>query len=259
MSRIEIEKRGPIGEIRLNRPEVLNAMGRDWPADMLSAAAEMNDDPEIRVVLVTGEGRVFCSGLDLTDLADDRIPARWFHEAELAYRALETMPKPVIAGLHGHCLGGGLQIAIACDVRIAADDSIIGLPAALEAFIPGMATWRLPRLVGMGHARHLLLSGESTGPEEAYRIGLVNRVVARSDLERELKEWANRYKEVPVSSLKWMKQLTNQALDLPFEAFLKEMDEAMGVALVSEEHLAARQAWRERKHRSNKSLKGVDS
>jgi enoyl-CoA hydratase/carnithine racemase len=249
MSRIEIEKRGSIGEIRLNRPEVLNAMGRDWPEEMLSAAAEMNDDPDIRVVLMTGEGRAFCSGLDLTALVDGEIPARWFHQAELAYRALETMNKPVIAGIHGHCLGGGVQIAIACDIRIAEDDSIIGLPAAQEAFIPGMATWRLPRLIGMGHARHLILSGESISPEEACRIGLVNRVVAKSGLEYELREWANRYKEVPASTLKWVKHLTNQAFDLPFEAFLEEMDEAMRVVLVSEEHLAARQAWRERRDR----------
>lgn len=249
MSRIEIEKRGSIGEIRLNRPEVLNAMGRDWPEDMLSAAAEMNDDPEIRVVLVTGEGRAFCSGLDLTALVDGEIPARWFHQAELAYRALETMNKPVIAGIQGHCLGGGVQIAIACDVRIAADDATIGLPAAQEAFIPGMATWRLPRLIGMGHARHLILSGENIGPEEACRIGLINRVVGRDSLEYELEEWAKRYAEVPPSTLKWVKHLTNQSFDLPFEAFLDEMDKAMRVVLVSEEHLAACQAWRERRER----------
>jgi enoyl-CoA hydratase/carnithine racemase len=252
LSRIKIAKRGPIGEIRLNRPEVLNAMGRDWPADMLSAAAEMNDDPEIRAVLVTGEGRAFCSGLDLTDLADGEIPARWFHEAEFAYRALETMDKPVIAGIHGHCLGGGLQIAIACDVRIATDDSIIGLPAAQEAFIPGMATWRLPRLIGMGHARHLIFSGENIGPEEAYRIGLVNRVVAQSSLEQELQQWADRYRKVPIATLKWVKRLTNQALDLPFSGFLEEMDRAMGFVLVSEEHLDARRVWRDRKQRQDK-------
>jgi enoyl-CoA hydratase/carnithine racemase len=252
---MEIEKRGPIGEIRMNRPEVLNAMGRDWPADMLSAAAEMNDDPGIRVVLVTGEGRAFCSGLDLTDLADGEIPSHWFHEAELAYRALETMTKPVIAGIHGHCLGGGLQIAIACDVRIAADDAIIGLPAAQEAFIPGMATWRLPRLIGMGPARHLILSGEDVDPEEAWRIGLVNRVVPLSRLEQELHQWAIRYSEVPTSTLKWVKHLTNQSLDLPFEGFLEEMDKAMQVVLVSKEHQAARQAWRERKHRRRQDEK----
>ena len=81
MARIELRKRGPIGEIRLNRPEVLNAMGREWPDDMLGAAREMQDDAAIRVVLVTGEGRAFCAGLDLTHLAAGEIPNPWFHRA----------------------------------------------------------------------------------------------------------------------------------------------------------------------------------
>jgi enoyl-CoA hydratase/carnithine racemase len=131
-------------------------------------------------------------------------------------------------------------------VRIAADDAVIGLPAAREAFIPGMATWRLPRLLGMGHARHLLFSGEEIGPDEAYRIGLVNRLVPRGDMEKELADWADRYRQVPASSLKWVKRLTNQAFDLPFAGFLEEMDRAMEAALVSGEHLAARRAWRDR-------------
>lgn len=253
MARIELRKRGPVGEIRLNRPDVLNAMGRDWPTDMLSAATEMNNDPEIRVVLVTGEGRAFCSGLDLTDLASGEIPPRWFHEAEFAYRALETMDKPVIAGIQGYCIGGGLQIAIACDVRITADDVILGLPATQEAFLPGMATWRLPRLIGMGQARHLILSGENIGPEEAYRIGLVNRVVSRDNLERELEAWAERYLEVPAPSLKWAKRLTNQAFELPFELFLEQLDKAMELVLASEEHQAARRAWRDRKSRRSQN------
>jgi enoyl-CoA hydratase/carnithine racemase len=112
-----------------------------------------------------------------------------------------------------------------------------------------MATWRLPRLIGMGHARHLILSGENIDPQEAFRMGLVNKVVDRSRLVEELQAWEQRYREVPTNTLKWVKRLTNQALDLPFEGFLREMDEAMGVVLASEEHLAARQAWRERKKR----------
>src|SRR5207244_2863032 len=223
------------GGIGLNRPEVLNAMGRDWPDDMLAAAREMQDDRAIRVVLVTGEGRAFCSGLDLTHLAAGEIPNPWFHQAELAYRALETLDKPVIAGVQGHCIGGGLQIVIACDVRIAADDAILGLPATTEACLPGMGryplpplisaggaapfvlsggtvgageayssglgtaagcaragprattasripaigTYRLRRVIGTGWARHPILSGETVGAEEAYRIGLVKRVVPR--------------------------------------------------------------------------------
>src|SRR5262245_56198991 len=117
-------------------------MGRNWPLDMLAAANEMNNDPAIRVVLVTGAGRAFCPGLDLTDLAAGAIAPRWFHDAEVAFRAIETMDKPVIAGIQGHCIGGGLQLVIACDVRIAASGAILGLPATQEAFLPGMSTWR---------------------------------------------------------------------------------------------------------------------
>jgi enoyl-CoA hydratase/carnithine racemase len=172
--------------MRLNRPALLNAQGRDWPDDMIAAAREMQEDDSVRVVLLTGEG----PGLDLTDLAAGGITGAWFHRAELAFRAVETLDKPVIAGVQGHCLGGGLQLVITCDVRIAADDAILGLPAAREAFLPGMGTYRLPRLIGTGWARHLILSGENIGAEEAQRIGLVNRLVAGVELERELAAWA---------------------------------------------------------------------
>ena len=129
VARIQVFKRGPVGEIRLNQPEVLNAQGQHWPEDMLAAAEEVREDPEIRVVLLTGEGRSFCSGLNLTDLGRGKIPNEWFHTCEYAFRSMEIMEKPTIVGFQGHCIGGGLQIAIACDVRIAADDAIIGLPA----------------------------------------------------------------------------------------------------------------------------------
>jgi enoyl-CoA hydratase/carnithine racemase len=214
---------------------------------MQSAITEINSDPEIRVVLVRGEGRSFCSGVDLTQLAAGEIQPHWFHDNEHVFRAIETTDKPVIAGIKGYCIGGGLQIAIACDVRIAADDAIIGLPAAKEGFIPGMSAWRLARLIGMGHARHLILSGQNISSQEAYRIGLVNLVVPRESLDRELEAMVTRYLEVPAPTLKWAKRLTNQAFDLPFEAFLDEFDRAIEVVLASDEHQAALKAWRERK------------
>jgi len=96
----------------------------------------MQDDPAIRVVLLTGEGRAFCSGLDLTDLAAGRIDGRWFHQAEIAFRAVEMLEKAVIAGLQGHCIGGGLQVTLTCDVRIAAADAILGLPATKKRSFP---------------------------------------------------------------------------------------------------------------------------
>jgi enoyl-CoA hydratase/carnithine racemase len=243
MARIEIRKRGPIGEIRLNRPEVLNAFGRHWPYDLLDAARAMQEDPDVRVVLVTGEGRAFSSGLDLTQLAGGEITAQFFHDAEFAFRSMETIDKVTICGIQGYCLGGGLQLAIACDVRIATDDAVLGLPAVQEAFLPGMGTYRLPRLIGMGWARHLILSGENVDAREAYRIGLVNKVVPRADLDKELEAWAARYLEVPRPSLTYAKRLSNQAYDLPFEQFVPVFDEAMETVLASEEHQATRKAW----------------
>ncbi len=240
-------KDGPLGEIRLNEPEVLNAQGRHWPEDMLAAAEQVREDSEIRVVLLTGEGRSFCSGLNLTQLGRGEIPNEWFHTCEYAFRSMEAMEKPTIAGLQGHCIGGGLQVAIACDVRIAADDAIIGLPATREAFIPGMSTYRLPRVIGMAHARHLILSGQNIDAEEAYRIGLVNKVVPRADLESELEAWAQLYLEVPRVSVVWSKRLSNMAFDLDFERFLEEYDRAVDAVISSEEHQAARREWMELK------------
>ena len=245
VARIRVIKDGPVGEIRLNQPEVLNAQGRHWPEDMLAAAEEVGEDPEIRVVLLTGEGSSFCSGLNLTDLGRGEISTEWFHRCEYAFRSMETMDKPVIAGLQGYCIGGGLQVAIACDVRIAADDAIVGLPATREAFIPGMSTYRLPRVIGMAHARHLILSGQNIDAEEAHRIGLVNKVVPRADLEGELGAWVQRYLEVPRVSVVWSKWLSNQAFDLDFERFLEEYDRAVDEVLSTEEHQAARREWME--------------
>jgi enoyl-CoA hydratase/carnithine racemase len=247
VARIRVIKHGPVGEIRLNQPEVLNAMGRHWPEDMLAAAKEMREDPDIRVVLLTGEGRSFCSGLHLTELGRGEIPNEWFHVCEYAFRSMETIEKPTIAGLQGYCIGGGLQVAIACDVRIAADDAALGLPAVREAFIPGMSTYRLPRVIGMGQARHLILSGENINAEEAYRIGLVNKVVPRADLEGELEVWAQRYLDVPRPSITWSKRLSNMAYDLTFERFLEEYDRAVDAVISTEEHQAARREWMELK------------
>jgi enoyl-CoA hydratase len=247
---LEVRRRGVIGEIRLNRPAVLNAMGLGFPEDLLAAVNELGNDPAVRVVLVTGEGQSFSSGLDLDDLAAGHIDVEWFHNADLAFRALELMEKPVIAGVQGWCLGGGLQLSIVCDVRVAASDAVFGLPAGKEAFLPGVGgLWRLPRLIGAGRARHLALSGETVGADEAERIGLVNAVVPAESLATELEAWGKRYAEGPAPSVRWIKRLSNQAFDLDFDDFLTVMDEAMASVLATEEHLAARRAWLERKAR----------
>lgn len=243
MASVEVLRHGSVAEIRMNRPNVHNAMGAGFPVDLGSAVDEAEADTGVTAVLLTGAGPSFSSGLDLDDLAAGRIELDWFRANEFLFRRLETMGKPVIAGVRGWCLGGGLQIAIACDVRVAADDARFGLPAAKEAFLPGMGTWRLPRLIGMGWARHLILSGEPIDAGEAVRIGLVHKVVPREELEAELMAWAKRYGEVPRPSLTWAKRLCNHAYDLPFEGQLDQLSDAMEVVLSTEEHLALRRDW----------------
>ena len=112
MADIKLLKHGPIAEIQLTRPEVLNAMGRAWPVEMQAALAEVSQDPKIRAVLMTGAGRSFCSGVDLTQLAAGEIEPGWFHDNEPVFRAIETLDKPVIAGIQGHCLGERLGTSI---------------------------------------------------------------------------------------------------------------------------------------------------
>ena len=109
-----------------------------------------------------------------------------------------------------------------------------------------MGTYRLPRLIGMGHARHLILSGENIDAQEAYHVGLANKIVPREQLEAELEAWAQRYLEVPRPSLTWAKRLSNQSLDLAFDQFVPIFDQAMETVIASEEHQAARKTWLER-------------
>ena len=180
---------GRIARITLNRPEVLNAEDMTFLADMTEAIHALRDDRKARVALITGAGRAFCSGVDLKALSSGRLNPSFFYEIEPLWDILENCDKAVICGIHGYCLGGGLQIALACDLRIASDDAVLGLPAVKECLIPGLGTYRLPRLIGMGRARELLLLGDTIDARRALEIGLVNAVVPRAELEARCLRW----------------------------------------------------------------------
>ena len=133
-----LHRRGEVGEIVLNRPERLNAMNLAWVTDLAAAVTVLAADPP-EIVVVRGEGRAFCSGMDLDMLAADGMPERFYPLQEEAFRGLEELDRLVVAQIHGYCLGGGLQLALACDLRIASADAVLGLPAAREGLPPG---WR---------------------------------------------------------------------------------------------------------------------
>ena len=237
-------KDGPIARITLNRPDVLNAEDMTFLADLTEAIHALRDDREVRVAIVAGAGRAFCSGVDLKALSSGQLDQRFFVDIEYLWDLLENCDKAVICGIHGYCLGGGLQIALACDLRIASDEAILGLPAVKECLIPGIGTYRLPRLIGMGRARELLLLGDSIDARRALEIGLVNALVPRQELEAACLAQAERFLALPHTSMSQIKRLSNLAFQTDFPHFMQAFVPAMQVCLASPEHQAAMAAFR---------------
>jgi enoyl-CoA hydratase len=235
---------GRIARITLNRPEVLNAEDMTFLADMTEAIHALRDDRKARVALITGAGRAFCSGVDLKALSSGRLNPSFFNEIEPLWDILENCDKAVICGIHGYCLGGGLQIALACDLRIASDDAVLGLPAVKECLIPGLGTYRLPRLIGMARARELLLLGDTIDARRALEIGLVNAVVPRAELEAKCLAMAERFLAAPHTSMSHIKRLSNLAFQTDFAGCMRAYVPAQHECLASPEHAAAMAAYR---------------
>ncbi|MBI3359605.1 MAG: enoyl-CoA hydratase/isomerase family protein, partial [Chloroflexi bacterium] len=211
---ILFEKSGKLGRVTLNRPQVLNAVNNQAALDWNTVAESIAADPDLRVVVVTGAGdRSFSTGIDLKQLSAGEIEQIYHHRWERALRILETCDKIIIAAINGWCLGGGLQLALACDIRIAREDAQLGLPAIKECLVPGMAVFRLPRFVGLGRAKRLILSGENVGAREALDIGLVDYVFGKDEFEARVEETAARYLKVASMGARQSKILTTQAFD----------------------------------------------
>ncbi len=234
---------GRIARITLNRPEVLNAEDMTFLADMTEAVHALRDDREARVAIITGAGRAFCSGVDLKALSSGRLEPSFFTGLEPLWDILENCDKAVICGIQSYCLGGGLQIALACDLRIASDDAVLGLPAVKECLVPGVGPYRLPRLIGMGRARELLLLGDTVDARRALEIGLVNEVVLRAELETRCQALAERFLTVPYTSMVHIKRLSNLAFQTDYAGFMAAYVPAQQACLASPEHQAAMAAY----------------
>ena len=230
---------GPVARITLNRPEVLNAGDPAWVADLTAAVAAIAARPDLRVAVITGAGRAFCTGVDLTALAGGAMPLPQFVAWEEAMTAIERLPLPFVAAINGHCLGGGLQLALVCDYRVAAADALVGLPAVKECLIPSMSLYRLPRLIGAAPARELVLTGEPVTAARAEQLGLVNRVVPGAGFAAAVEETVERFLALPRTAVTWSKRLMAQAFDLDFDAFRALMEAGFRECLASPEHAAA--------------------
>jgi enoyl-CoA hydratase len=183
------ENKARIGYVTLNRPRVLNAQSPEMFEELTQVFSAMKHDPEVGVVILTGSGeRAFCAGADINFLKQlaqtTPIAAKTFVEKNrLAFGAIAHLGKPVIAAVNGFALGGGCELAMACHIRLAAENARFGQPEINLGLFPGAGgTQRLPRLVGTGIALEMMLSGEAISAQEAHRVGLVNKVVPAEEL-----------------------------------------------------------------------------
>jgi enoyl-CoA hydratase/carnithine racemase len=248
---ILIERREPAVLVTLNRPDKHNALSLDLLARLPRILGDLGEDSAVRVVILRGNDRCFSTGLDLDDLAGVKgvgDTQRVLGVARDANAAIERCPKPVIAAIAGWCLTGGLEMALACDVRVAADTARFGITSARIGTVAGAGgTQRLPRLVGAGRAKEILFSAEPIDASEALRIGLVNRVVpAGQEVETALEMarlWARR---APLS-LWFAKSAVNVGLTMPLEAALAYEMGLTAQLFTTEDRAEGLRAFRERR------------
>jgi enoyl-CoA hydratase len=210
-----------VATLTFNRPKALNAMNSETIAELLAAVNVCKNDETIKVLILTGAGdRAFVAGADISQMQNLRPQeALAFMElGQQTLRQIETLPKPVIAAVNGFALGGGTEITLACDIRFASEKALFGQPEILIGLIPGWGgTQRLSRIVGMGRAKELILSGAQIDAKRAYEIGLVNRVFTPEQLIEETKKFARRLAGMPGFAVKMAKHSINFGYDLPLD------------------------------------------
>jgi enoyl-CoA hydratase/carnithine racemase len=218
------EVREGIAWITLNRPEALNAMNRALSDGLAKAWTEFATDPSARVAVISGAGgRAFSAGADLKERAvTDQGPAdvRWAHGPRE-----QALRKPVIAAVDGYCFGGGFELALRCDIRLATTRSQFGLPEIRRGFFPGGGgPMRLARMIPLTNAMELLLTGDPIDAYEALRLGIVSRVVAPEELRANAEELARRIIRNAPLAVEAVKELALRALDLPWEPVSRMSD-----------------------------------
>jgi enoyl-CoA hydratase/carnithine racemase len=244
---MRLEKEGKLAWLTFSRENHLNAMNNACINQINRIAIDLREDSDVRVVIIRGEGRAFSTGIDLKELAADRIEMDYHRQWEQALRRFETMEKLAIVGLHGYCLGGALQLALAADIRVSTADCQIGLPAIKESLIPGLATLRLPRYIGWGRAKKMILGGQNVDGQEALRIGLVDHIVPQEDFFTHLDKIAGNYLAACSLGTRMSKLVTNRAFDNGYETFLEYYFELQQRAQFSPDAEEVKRAYLEKR------------
>lgn len=247
---ILVEKEGNIAIMTINRPASLNALNSETLKELDIAIDVLAEDEEVLAVILTGAGKAFVAGADITEMKDLNVnQGRKFGLlGNKVFRKLEIMEKPVIAAVNGFALGGGCEISMACDIRLASAKAKFGQPEVGLGITPGFGgTQRLPRLVGASMAKQLIFTGEIIGAEEALRIGLVNKVVEPEKLMEEAKEMAKKIANNAPIAVKLCKAAINRGVQCDIDTAISYEAEVFGECFSTEDQKEGMTAFVEKR------------
>ncbi|GCE45633.1 hypothetical protein KTH_05020 [Thermosporothrix hazakensis] len=237
---------GSLARLYLNRPEVHNAANWAWVKDLVTVTDYLQRQPDVQVVIVSGKGRSFCSGLDTKELAHGNLPLEWFDTWERGMTALSALNAISIASIHGYCLGGGLQLALACDLRIAAEDAVLSIPAVREGVVAALGPMRLARLIGSSQAKWLCLLGRRFSATEGQRLGIIHEVAPPEKLEEQTNALAEELLSLPFTALHHTKRQIDLAFENDIATLTEEFLQAQQECLQSPEHAELMAEYRAR-------------
>lgn len=217
---IIVEIKEKVGMVKMNRPNVLNALNIETLQELSEAISHLSESDDIRVIIVTGEGKAFVAGADIAEMKDmsPDEAIQFSKSGQKVFDLIARTEKPVIAAVNGFALGGGCELALACDIRIASDKAKLGQPEVDLGVIPGFAgTQRLSRMVGVAKAKEMIFTGNMVDAQTAHSIGLVNQVVPADQLMNVCMELANKIASKGPTAVKMAKRAINQGIEARLE------------------------------------------
>ncbi len=243
-----IEKMDHVAKIRLNRPKILNALNTEIIKELADVLEEMDQDSQIRAIVLTGNDKAFAAGADIKELAETKpvefVMKQFFRDWE----RIRKLSKPLIAAVNGYALGGGNELAMCCDMIIASETAKFGQPEILLGVIPGAGgTQRLTKAVGRAKAMEMILTGKTVSATEALEWGLVNRVVSPDEVENEALKLALEIAGKPPVAVRLAKQAINKAQELPLDHGLNFEQNAFYLLFSSEDQQEGMQAFLEKR------------
>lgn len=238
LKNIIVEKKDGIALVKMNRPKALNALNSETLDELRVVFDDINTDSDINVAIVTGEGRSFVAGADISEMASlDAVAAKNFMKKGLTtFRLIEKCSKPVIAAINGFALGGGCELSLACDIRIASDKALIGQPEVGLGIIPGFGgTQRLQRAVGPGYAKYLIYTSENIKANKALEIGLVQEVVEADKLLDRAFEIANKIQSNAPVAVRHAKEAINTGAQVDIDSAINIEEYLCGLLFATED------------------------